>query len=288
MLQYMDKSNLIFEELTISDNVVGIGNNLMKNIVDGINKDNGRYYTNYLSQVKTLFKEHIVNLKKPIFGNVKQIHTMVHFFQSKDEVCQAWETFNFGGTFDMQNHTIYLVGYGINGKIQTDFISDLLYHELKHGYQESLYKSKDLPFVYKVASNIIDGQIQISNPFIKGISSLLYYFNRNEINANMESLYQYMLNDKPSDLKHYKAPILQEFEYYQNLYEETLALDIDKQTLTTVYNLYGKTFKQLMRVVKYGIEYFNNKKRKVFARYHQNILSEMREKLNLPKRFFIR
>lgn len=80
----MDKSNLIFEELTISDKVVGIGNNLMKNIVDGINKDNGRYYTNYLNQVKTLFKEHIVNLKKPIFGNVKQIHTMAHFFQSKD------------------------------------------------------------------------------------------------------------------------------------------------------------------------------------------------------------
>lgn len=284
----MNKNNLIFEELTISDEVVEVGNELMKDIVNGINKDNGRYYTNYLSSIQTLFKEYIFKLKKPIFGNVQQIHTMIHFFQSKDEVRQTWETFNFGGTFNMQNHTIYLVGYGIKNKIQTDFISGLLYHELKHVYQESLYKSKDLPFVYKVASNIIDGQIQIDNPFIKGISSLLYYFNRNEINANMESLYQYMLNDKPSDLKHYKAPILQEFEYYQNLYEEILALDIDKQTLVTVYNLYGKTFKQLMRVVKYGIDYFNDKKRKVFARYHQNILSEMREKLNLPKRFFIR
>lgn len=284
----MDKDNLIFEELTISDEVVEIGNELMKDIVNGINKDNGRYNTNYLSSIKTLFKEHILKLRTPIFKNVRQIHTMIHFFQNKEEVRQAWETFNFGGTFSMQNHTIYLVGYGIKHKIQTDFLSGLLYHELKHVYQESLYKSKDLPFVYKVASNIMDGQIQVTNPLIKGISSLLYYFNRNEINANMESLYQYMLNDKPSDLKYYKTPVLQEFEYYQNLYEELMALDIDKQTLTTVYNLYVKTFKQLMRVVKYGIDYFNNKKRKVFARYHQNILSEMREKLNLPKRFFIR
>jgi hypothetical protein len=46
----MNKSNLIFEELTISNEVLEIGNELMKNIVDGINKDNGRYYTNYLGK----------------------------------------------------------------------------------------------------------------------------------------------------------------------------------------------------------------------------------------------
>ena len=209
--------DLIFEELTISDEVVNIGNGLIKDIIKGINNAHGSIVTNYVSWIETIHREYEIKLQTPIFGIINRIYCQIYFFKDKEEIRQTWNSFNYGGTCSIEDKTIYLIGYGIGKEIQTDFLSGLLFHELKHVYQESLYKSKELPYIFKVASNIVDGKIEVTDSLVKNISYLLYFFNRNEINANMESIYQYLLNDKPSDFHNYFCPIQKTFEYYLNL-----------------------------------------------------------------------
>lgn len=279
--------DLIFEELTISGEVINIGNKLIKDIVKGINNAHGSLVTNYVSWVETIRREYEIKLQTPIFGLINRIYCQIYFFKDKEEIRQTWDSFNYGGTCSVENKTIYLIGYGVGKEIQTDFLSGLLYHELKHAYQESLYKSKELPYIFKIASNIVDGKIEVNNGLVNHISYLLYFFNRNEINANMESIYQYLLNDKPSDIHNYSCPIQKTFDYYLNLYQSIARIEIDNDTQTFIKRLYNKSFRQLMNLTNFGITFYESKERKVFARYHQTQLLHEMCKFN-PKLFYVR
>lgn len=279
--------DLIFEELTISDEVINIGNALIKDIVKGINNAHGSVITNYVSWVKTIHREYEIKLQTPIFGLINRIYCQIYFFKDKEEIRQTWDSFNYGGTCSVENKTIYLTGYGVGKEIQMDFLSGLLYHELKHVYQESLYKSKELPYIFKMASNIVGGKIEVNNALVRNISYLLYFFNRNEINANMESIYQYLLNDKPSDIHNYSCPIQKTFDYYLNLYQSIAGMGIDDDTQTFIKRLYSKSFRQLMNLINFGITFYKSKERKVFARYHQTQLLHEMCKFN-PKLFYVR
>lgn len=284
----MNKNNLIFEELTISDEVVEVGNELMKDIVNGINKDNGYRVFSTLSVPTHLVKSYENSLIKPIFGLIKEIKIIIYFFENKEDFINSYNHFDYGGSL-IGNKTIVLIGYGYANRIRYDFLSSLLYHELKHAYQESLFtNTKELPKILQTATNIICGNIETHDRGIYEISKLLYYFNRNEINANMESLYQYLMNNKPKSLNDYKCPTLQEYKHYKKLYDSSQIYIADNDVCTKLQHLYGKTFQQLMRLIQFGIGYFETKERKVFAKYFIDQRRILHEKINFTKRFFMR
>lgn len=280
--------NLIFEELSISNDVIEVGNKLLKDIIEGINNDIGYRVFKTLTVPTYLTKTYKINLTEPIFGLVNEVDTIVYFFETKDDARNSYNHFDYGGSF-IENEKIVITCYGIGNVTQTDFLSMILHHELKHAYQESLYnRTKDIPLILKIATNVVCGNIPSNNNLVSDLSRLIYYFNRNEVSSNMESLYQYLAYDKPNELKTYICPTLQEYGLYISLYNKLRKEKIDKETCEIIKILYGKTFTQLLRMIKFGIEYFCVRKKKVFAKYQADRNKIMYERVNIAKRFFIR
>ena len=199
------KDKLIFEELSISDEVINVGEPLVEEIVGLLSSEEGTYRTlppNFRFLEK---KASIDKSSSPLFGNVIKVDVFIYFVKDKASIAEYYSLLNLGGEFNEDTMTISIRGFGIGDDINIEYLRSTLFHELKHSYQESLYSSNELPSMLSMATNIITHPKIYDKTTVRGsnaiydISRLIYYFNKNEINANMESLYQEL---KTTNIKH--------------------------------------------------------------------------------------
>ena len=188
-------TNLIFEELSISDDVIENGNRLINDILDKLSITDGNViYINHLFNV--IRKDISIIIDKPLFGNVARVNVTVFFVKNKKDVVENYQYLDIGGEFLIDEKTISITTYGVNEDIDLESLRGLLFHELKHAYQESLYNSSELPKILSIATDIISHPRIYKNTTVNGsnaiydISRLIYYFSKTEIDANMELLYQ--------------------------------------------------------------------------------------------------
>ena len=267
-------TNLIFEELSISDDVVENGNRLINDILDKLSITDGNViYINHLFNV--IRKDISIIIDKPLFGNVERVNLTVFFVKNKKDVVENYQYLDIGGEFLIDEKTISITTYGINEDINLESLRGLLFHELKHAYQESLYNSSELPKILSIATDIISHPKIYKNTTVNGsnaiydISRLIYYFSKIEIDANMESLYQ-ELTTSNNDIKGFMLQTIYDFELHKAMFNEYKIYIEDDDVCNELEKIYDKTFSQLMNYIKNGIKYFETKKRKVFAKYLGN------------------
>ena len=266
--------SLIFEELSISDDVIENGNRLINDILDKLSITDGNViYINHLFNV--IRKDISIIIDKPLFGNVERVNVTVFFVKNKKDVVENYQYLDIGGEFLIDEKTISITTYGINEDINLESLRGLLFHELKHAYQESLYNSSELPKILSIATDIISHPRIYKNTTVNGsnaiydISRLIYYFSKTEIDANMESLYQ-ELTTSNNDIKGFMSQTIYDFELYKAMFNEYQIYIADDDVCNELEKIYSKTFSQLMNYIKNGIKYFETKKRKVFAKYLGN------------------
>lgn len=263
--------NLIFEELSISDDVIENGNRLINDILDKLSITDGNIiYINHLFNV--IRKDISIIIDKPLFGNVERVNVTVFFVNNKKDVVENYQYLDIGGEFLIDENTISITTYGINEDINLESLRGLLFHELKHAYQESLYNSNELPKILSIATDIISHPRIYKNTTVNGsnaiydISRLIYYFSKTEIDANMESLYQ-ELTTSNNDIKVFMSQTIYDFELHKAMFNEYQIYIADDDVCNELEKIYDKTFSQLMNYIKNGIKYFETKKKKVFAKY---------------------
>ena len=266
--------SLIFEELSISDDVIENGNRLINDILDKLSITDGNViYINHLFNV--IRKDISIIIDKPLFGNVERVNVTVFFVKNKKDVVENYQYLDIGGEFLIDEKTVSITTYGINEDINLESLRGLLFHELKHAYQESLYNSSELPKILSIATDIISHPKIYKNTTVNGsnaiydISRLIYYFSKIEIDANMESLYQ-ELTTSNNDIKGFMSQTIYDFELHKAMFNEYQIYIADDDVCNELEKIYSKTFSQLMNYIKNGIKYFETKKKKVFAKYLGN------------------
>lgn len=269
-------TSLIFEELSISDDVIENGNRLINDILDKLSITDGNViYINHLFNV--IRKDISIIIDKPLFGNVERVNVTVFFVKNKKDIVENYQYLDIGGEFLIDEKTISITTYGINEDINLESLRGLLFHELKHAYQESLYNSSELPKILSIATDIISHPKIYKNTTVNGsnaiydISRLIYYFSKTEIDANMESLYQELTTtNNDNDIKRFMSQTIYDFELHKAMFNEYQIYIADDDVCNELEKIYDKTFSQLMNYIKNGIKYFETKKRKVFAKYLGN------------------
>lgn len=262
------KGELIFEDLSVSKIVEETTNKITKNIIEKLNGEDGKYH---LMRVKNSVIRYLVkNIElyfddKLLFSKINKISVEISFFKSKDELIQSASNMAFGGDDFLDEGVIEIKSYGIGGKVDEENLRGILSHELKHAYQSSLYDIGAQAILIKATNIIEDGNTQ--NSGFKAISELLYYFSKSEIDANVESLNQELNTVKPKKLSEFMSQTLNELRLHKELYDECKIYAADENTCNELYECYGKKFNELSKYIENGIIYFDEKIRKVFARY---------------------
>lgn len=75
---------------------------------------------------------------------------------------------------------------------------------------------------------------------------------------------------------------------HKALYDDCKLYVADDSTINTIYQIYGKTFKQLMRYVQNGISYFEIRKRKVYMKYINGTKKIYNESQKFKRILFVR
>lgn len=276
------EKNLIFEELSISDEVLKIGNVLKTKIIEEINKEEGQYLYN-ANRANVLIKNTRIHLDESVFGIVDNIYAQVIFFTSKEDYTKSFYSHNFGGQTNLNDKTIFLTLFGIENEINEAFLTSVLNHELKHCLQESLYLSPDISKLYKKALFVMNKADFFGEHLVK-IARLIYFFDKNEINANMESLYQELIG--MNDIHLQSVPILNEYEKHKLMLSDLNDYLFDDLIVFQVQDFFGKSLKEIINYLKHRVEYFEIRKRKVIWKYKEYINRLKLEKYNF-KRFVI-
>lgn len=91
------KDKLIFEELSISDEVINVGEPLVEEIVGLLSSEEGTYRTlppNFRFLEK---KASIDKSSSPLFGNVIKVDVFIYFVKDKASIAEYYSLLNLGG-----------------------------------------------------------------------------------------------------------------------------------------------------------------------------------------------
>lgn len=262
-------NNLIFEELSISNEVLQESQKIKDLIKQHLlTVEKKVHYATTLPTYQS--QSSIIKINEKIFNVFDNININVKYFETEEDLKRMKTMFSFGGAITEEQSTLFLRLYGIQNDLDKAFLDNTLNHEMKHAFQIYMNKSFEIGDLYKKAVEIIQNQTDSYDyPILKNISYLIYFFNKREIDANMETYYQDLCH------KNKNATLLNEFEMSVSMFEQIKDLIFDDDVCDLIKRIFGKTFKQILNYLNNNIEYFKTKKRKVFARYsNENRIAE--------------
>ena len=175
-------SNIINEELGIANEVINLTNLIEKKLTSFITSE---VYEKEFS-VKTELSDLNVNYVMKNFDNETDANMWI-----------AYERGNDG--YSYRDNTIYLSIVSINGDIDYVTLSDTIQHECTH-YWEMKNMHRDL--YNSDYQDVING-IRNKNPYVSLTYSVIYYSNKNEINAFVSGSFASAMK-KRTPYKNYK------------------------------------------------------------------------------------
>lgn len=265
-------NKLISEELSVSEYLIRGVKSSYKRIINKFGefygnggKIDGKVFTNIQDTVS--FGE---------YGSVDCYVTIIDF-DSKKDMKEYFNIYDFGGETDQVNYRINLVIMSLNKEINDGFLYNTLYHEAEHSYQ-FLRNGKELHSVlsaYEKAVRILDGRDKEhnSNEFMM-VSNLLYYYNKTEIEANINGLYGELIeNGCKINETNFKVNL----DLYENVFNEFVASYEDGK-FKKVFSFFNITYNKLISFVKRQSEYITYRVRKVYQKALNDYGNEIEER----------
>lgn len=270
----MKKTNILLEELSVSDEVLKETEIIRNQILDKYQKENEKFINVYdVNGKKTLmYKSFSLTFNDLIFNTLHSIIVNVVNFDNPREFSKYQMNFDFGGETTSKYENITLIVFSFNGTIDEKYLNSTLFHEMHHIYQNYVQsKSKVITSLYNKALHILSNKSNISKPIID-LSQIIYAFNRLEIDANMQSLYQELKTDKrPSE-------VLMSYDDAIKRWNELKELKSNIVWKKTIKNIYNIDFKVLIKYIDKNIRYYNEKKNRVFKRLKKEKILESNPK----------
>lgn len=212
-------------------------------------------------------KECEIELEEEIF-NINKIYVRVYCFDTMDIYKENYSKItDWGGEINVKDKTISLVFMEINNEISVKYLKNILFHELHHAYQIYLYdKSILVKPLYEIALKILENS-STQPKSICQLSWLIYFLDKTEIEANMESLYQELKCGENSN-------VLVQYEEMKQYYDLMEQLKYDEEFKKYVKYMFGIDFKKIMHYIKKRLFHFEDKKKRVLRRLKNEKLTE--------------
>lgn len=166
--------------------------------------------------------------------------------------------------FDEFNFKLSVSARGYNGYVDLKMLKHILFHEAEHAYQycRSYGQILNNNVVYNKAKQIILGKDMHHTDFeYQIVADLLYYFDKREIDANVNGLYGELKLDG-----NYKETMFRVTnDYYNNLFDKFIiySSNID---FSTVLSYFGFSMTKFMNYIKAQQKYVESKIRKIMAK----------------------
>lgn len=214
----------------------------------------------YIIPIETLFCEIKIN-------NICKLPCEINIYEFQDE-----ETFNklysaieFESNFNKRTKRMEINTYSIQKALNRLHLRNLIYHECEHSFQYFMSNETLIPNDnYMKVKNIIQGKDQYHNTelYVK-IAWILYYYDKLEIDANINSLYGELMTDKSitldsTNFNQNNAEIIKEFnDIIQYLGDEELH---------DVLKYFNFNERQFVKYITKQQKYIKEKTRKVVQR----------------------
>lgn len=266
------EKEILFERLSVSDIVLEVGNKykelLFKYIQDNVH-GHYMYVRNLTNPIKEI--SGILYLEEPIFDTIKAINFQFFCFQSLEDVRKTLTNFNYGAFVNFESSYINIVTYGIKDDLNSKHFNQAWFHEIHHIFQNVEYdKSVFVKEIYSKALSIINNKTIYgdSNSLIYKLAYCIYYFDKTEIDANMQSLYQELktFGQKNTELAN-STNIILGFEIVKSYFEDLKKYKFNDVIKEHVRITYKTEFEKLLKYIQRRIFYFEDKKRRVITRY---------------------
>lgn len=274
----------INEELSISKALETAVNNAEKEILykfsskesvriikDSVNVDGERFTIQNVYLLTSLY-----------FGENALIPCTVHIidFPTENVYDNVWDCYSLNGNYNKAENRIYVAVNAIAGQVNKMLLRNLLFHEGEHAYQYlmTVNKTKNSN-IYNKAAKIVKGKDkEHSIPEFIAIASLLYYYNKLELDAKVNELYGELtengLNIKNTNFYNDKS-------YYDEIRSNVLSV-IDDGVYDFALKYFGITKESLLRTIENGEKYLIKKIRKCYQRaYNEMKVNESRKKRNI-------
>lgn len=155
-------TKVITEELGIADEVVRLGNIIEQKLIDYIKK--GMYESEFTVQTE--------------LSNLRVSFVFKNFNDEMEAASWVYNERGYDG-YSYRDNTIYMSITAINGDIDFNELADTIQHECMH-YWEMKNMKKDL---YSSDYQDVVNGMRNRNPYVSLTYSVIYYSNKNEINA---------------------------------------------------------------------------------------------------------
>lgn len=273
---------ILLEKLSVSDEVQNWGDVIKKQI-------SSQYLIDYLNRDKaerTFLNPFVISLnysKNPIFGIITNIYVTIYNFFNMEEYNRERHRFHFINKYDkisvesLQINAIILTLYSINGRIDENFFNEKLYHELLHAYQDSLAPSDlNSSSLYHLSIETLDNSDKLADCIVE-TAKLIYYFNTQEVDAKMQSLYKDLEANKiNSENELTKSKVFSDLNYmYEEVYLNCF-LKFNEQEQELVSQYFKMTYNRISGYIQKRIKYFRQKVTHVVKLY----FTEMEEEIN--------
>ena len=196
---------------------------------------------------------------------VKLIIATAIELSTEDEFYEMIEGAEFGGDSVLTDGLLKLTFPIIGGRLREDFLKRIIAHELEHFFQYSKSQKIKADKSYNMALFQMDNS---DDPTDIAISSLLYYFNQQELDAKVHEFYVDLVQRTIATHNNIKETYpMRELHNVIETYYEPLKTT-DSKTLSNKLQPYGySTINGFIKYIDRQITYYYRKIRKVYAYY---------------------
>ena len=186
-------------------------------------------------------------------------------FKDKEEMLASFEKYDFGGETDQINYRINIKLLSLNGELDKQFLYNTLYHEAEHTLQflkknGGLYNSLSS---YNKAVKILNGndEVHSSEEYVM-IANLLYFYNKLEIEANVNGLYGELINN---GCKLNETNFSVNLNGARNVFKKFIE-KYDDSVFSETMKYFGITYGKLLSFIKRQEDYLKYRVRKVYQK----------------------
>lgn len=196
--------------------------------------------------------------------NLKKIHCMVNVYKVKNEdiIDKIYSELACGGNFNKYNGNVEITIYSVDDGINLQWLRNIMYHECEHAFQFEISGEILEPTnSYIKAKNIVKGtDVHHNSNTYNEIAWLVYYYNKLEMDANVNSLYGEMMTD--NSIEYENTNFYVENVDIANTFNEIID-NIDEEETQNVIAYFGFTPNKFVKYIVNQKKYLVDKVKRV-------------------------
>lgn len=274
---------LIKEELSVSENLIKGVSSCTERIIKRFDD----YYGNEGELNGNIVTKFIDSINFGEYGSIDCYITIIDF-PSKEEMVNGFKMYGFGGEVDQINYRINISIMSVHKGINKEFLYNTLFHESEHAYQ-FLRNNKELHSVesaYNKAVKVLENNNneRYSDELVM-IARLLYYFNKAEVEANVNGLYGELVHN---GCKLNETNFKINFDLHIDLFKKFVET-YNKNGFSEAFLYFNTNYNKLFHFVKKQEKYIIYRVRKVYQKAFNDSNNATNEnKIIKPLGFYIK